>query len=68
MIKKIRSGNYNIEFDTSTHYGEWDGENKAGSLWFEGRILSEYDGYRLLPEDVIKGLKELGCIIPAEFE
>jgi hypothetical protein len=68
MIKKTRSGDYDIEVDTATHYGEWEGDGKSGSLWFEGRILTEFDGYRLLPEDVIKGLRELNCIIPAEFE
>ena len=38
-----------------------------GGLWFEGRLLVDYDGVFFLPEPVINVLLDLGYIIEAEF-
>lgn len=62
-------GQYDIEVDTSTHYGDFTGDDGSeGELWFQGRILSDYDGVRYLPDDVIQGLRQLDCIVSDTFE
>lgn len=43
--------------DTETGGDEWYAE---GGLWFEGKILTDYDGVFALPVCIIEKLKELG--------
>ncbi len=62
-------GDYDIGIEPGTNHGWFEhhklGEEAGGGLWFdEEGILEDYDGVFNLPEDVVKGIRELGYKVP----
>lgn len=37
-------------------------------VWFENKILTDYDGVFSLPKQAIQLLREVGIIVPSDFE
>jgi hypothetical protein len=44
-------------YDEETGGEEWYAE---GGLWFDGKVVTEYDGVFCLPDSIVKKLVELG--------
>lgn len=44
------------------------GDDCGGGLWFEKKRLVGADGTSSVPKSVIKGIRQLGYIVPREFE
>jgi hypothetical protein len=44
-----------------------EGDNYAGSMWFEGKILTDYDGVFELPKEVIQMMIDKGCDMTYAF-
>jgi hypothetical protein len=69
MIKATRIGKFNVQIDTVTHCGDFtNGNGIEGELKFYGKALSEYDGVRFLPPEVIDGIRALGFIVSDVYE
>lgn len=60
--KTTKVGKWEVQISTLDQYGffEHDDYGEGGGLWFEGKELVDYDGVGVLPEDVIKGIYDLG--------
>jgi hypothetical protein len=60
--KKTQVGKWSVEIDSEKQYGffEHDDYGEGGGLWFVDSMLVDYDGVYELPENVIKGIEDLG--------
>ena len=60
--KKTQVGKWSVEIDSDKQYGffEHDDYGEGGGLWFVDSMLVDYDGVYELPENVIKGIEDLG--------
>ncbi len=70
--KKIQSGKFDVQVDTAAQYGYFEhehyGDEVGGGLWFQDNALIDYDGVAALPMPVIKGLREMGMVVPEDME
>lgn len=74
--RKVQSGKFEIGVDTTAAYGYFEhdelGDECSGGLWFEREggklVLTDYDGVAVLSKFVIKGLRDIGCRVPRDFE
>ena len=62
-------GDYDIGIIPGTNRGWFEhhtyGEEAGGGLWFDkDGGLEDYDGVQILPEGVVKGIRELGYKVP----
>ena len=69
---KITTDNFTVEiFDETPARGYFEhevlGDEWGGGLWFEGKILVDYDGVFELPKEVIQALRDLGFYVDPEF-
>lgn len=75
----INTERFTIEIDPDEEYGYFernlDGSN--GGLWFDSayengikvdRMLIDYDGWTVLPREVIKALRDNGIMVDIDFE
>jgi hypothetical protein len=60
--KKTQVGKWSIDIDSERQYGffEHDDYGEGGGLWFVDNMLVDYDGVYELPDNVIKGIEDLG--------
>jgi hypothetical protein len=60
--KKTKVGKWSVEIDSQKQYGffEHDDYGEGGGLWFVDSMLVDYDGVYELPNNVIKGIEDLG--------
>lgn len=69
---KTVSGKFEIGIDPIAQYGYFEhetlGDECGGGLWFEKGRLIDYDGVFSPPKSVIKGIREVGFIVPRDFE
>lgn len=70
---KVTTDNFTVEiFDETPLRGCFEhnelGDNCAGELLFEGKILVDYDGVFELPNEVIQALRDMGFHVDPEFE
>jgi hypothetical protein len=71
-----KSGRYEVGIHAAEPRGWFEhekfGDEAGGGLWFEKAgdklRLIDYDGMAYLPLDVIKGLRNMGAIVPRDFE
>ncbi len=54
-------GNWKVFVSPSTNYGYFENvvTETSGGLWFNGRMVTEYDGVFELPLNVVKALRVL---------
>jgi hypothetical protein len=60
--KKTQVGKWSVDIDSERQYGffEHDDYGEGGGLWFVDSMLVDYDGVYELPDNVIKGIEDLG--------
>jgi len=60
--KKTQVGKWSVDIDSERQYGffEHDDYGEGGGLWFVDNMLVDYDGVYELPDNVIKGIEDLG--------
>ena len=63
--KIINIGKFTIAVDSVAQYGYFEhdtyGDEFGGGLWFDDDgCLDDYDGVCELPDEVVKGIKDLG--------
>lgn len=74
--KKIKGGAHEYKFDNGAwvkldidgEYGSWEYQEdeddeetySEGGLWFDGKLLEDYDGCYELPEEVRMAMTDLG--------
>lgn len=70
--RRIQSGPFEILVDEAAQYGYFEheeyGDGMGGGLWFEGNVLVDADGTYELPKSVAAGLREMGFVVPKEFD
>ncbi len=58
------------EFGSWEHQSDEDDEEtySSGSLWVDGKVLTDYDGCYQLPKEVEVALMDLGYSLEEEYE
>ena len=61
MAQEAQVGNWKVFVSPSTNYGYFENQvsGTSGGIWFEGRMVTEYDGVYELPANVIMALQKL---------
>jgi hypothetical protein len=67
---KTQCGAWEVQIDPEQQYGCFENQNSGsgGGLWFEKNRLIDADGTCSVPKNVIKAIRELGFVVPREFE
>lgn len=73
MELKHEGLNYEVVINTETNHGSFEhlrkGEDASGGLWFDtDKRLIDYDGMFTVPKSVIASIRQLGYVVPREFE
>jgi len=70
--KLTHTKHYTVEVSTEEQRGYFEhlihGDERGGGLWFEDNVLTDYDGVAVLPKEVYTALREMGFVVPEEFE
>lgn len=68
----ISTPTFTVKVDPAAHYGYFEhdelGDECGGGLWFDGKCLTDYDGVFVLPQEVIRGLRDGGFHVGEDFE
>jgi hypothetical protein len=69
---KAEDKKFTVEIDSAKQYGCFEhhtyGDEMGGGLWFENKILIDFDGMMVLPKEVANLINKLGYYAdPEEF-
>lgn len=76
---KIETERFTVGIDTAQDYGyfERNSDGSGGGLWFDSAYengvnvdcgLKDYDGWAVLPKEVIRALRDNGIMVDEDFE